>query len=140
MGSRDPSAYYHLCLAIKDLTPGDNETAYKIVARGLEIDPEDPYMAAQAGRVALDMKRYDTALRHLQHAVRLYPEMADAHWLLASLYRITGQDENQQAELAEVKRLNALFPPGTQMPPSTQDLLFSVRRPGKRAPQPSTAR
>jgi tetratricopeptide (TPR) repeat protein len=140
LGSRDPSAYYHLCLAIKDLTPGDNEAAYKIVARGLEIDPQDPYMAAQAGRVALDMKRYDMALRHLQDAVRLYPEMADAHWLLASLYRITGQDQNQQAELAEVKRLNALFPPGTQLPPSTQDLLFSVRRPGKRALQPSTVR
>ncbi len=140
LGSKDPSAYYHLCLAMKDLTPGDNAAAYKIILRGLEIGPEDPYMAAQAGRVALDMKNYDAALAHLQQAVRLYPEMADAHWLLASLYRITGQDEKQQVELAEVKRLNALFPPGTQTPPSMQNLLFSVRRPRPTAVEPASVR
>ncbi len=140
LGSKDPSAYYHLCLAIKDLTPGDNAAAYKIVSRGLELDPEDPYMAAQAGRVALDMKDYEAASVHLKQAVRLYPEMADAHWLLANLYRITGQDEKQRVELAEVKRLNALFPPGTQTPPSTQNLLFSVRRPRQTAVRPAGAR
>jgi tetratricopeptide (TPR) repeat protein len=129
LGTRDPAAYYHLTLAIRDLTPNDQESAYKAIVCGLDLDPADPYMQAQAGRIALDMEDYPVALRHLQEAIRLYPEMADAHWTLANLYRITGQDEKQKIELAEVSRLNKLFPPGTQTPPSMQDLLFSVRRP-----------
>jgi len=87
-------------------------------------------MQVEAGRTALDMRDYAAALSHLQEAVRLYPEMADAHWLLATLYRITGEQEKQKVELAEVSRLNKLFPPGTQTPPSMQDLLFSAGKPG----------
>ena len=130
LGSADPSAYYHLTLAISDLTPNDNETAYKTISTGLKLDPTDPYMQAQAGKIALAMKNFPAALAHLQEAVRLYPDMADAHWLLANLYRVTGEGEKQRLELAEVQRLNKLFPPGTQTPPSMQDLLFSVRKPG----------
>ncbi len=129
LGSTDPSAYYHLTLAISDLTPNDYETAYKTVSTGLKLDPTDPYMQAQAGKIALAMKNFPAALSHLQEAIRLYPEMADAHWLLANLYRVTGEGEKQRIELAEVQRLNKLFPPGTQTPPSMQDLLFSVRKP-----------
>jgi tetratricopeptide (TPR) repeat protein len=130
LGSTDPSAYYHLTLAISDLTPNDNESAYRTISTGLKLDPHDPYMQAQAGKIALAMKDYPTALTHLQEAIRLYPDMADAHWLLANLYRAMGEREKQQAELVEVQRLNKLFPPGTQTPPSMQDLLFSVRKPG----------
>ncbi len=128
--STDPAAYYSLVLAIKDLTPNDKETAYKVAARGLALDPNDPYMQLEAGRAALDMKDYAAALTHLQEAARLYPEMSEAHWLLATLYRVTGEQEKQKVELAAVTRLNKLFPPGTQPPPSTQDLLFSVGKPG----------
>ena len=139
LGSADPSAYYHLTLAISDLTPNDNESAYRTITAGLKLDPEDPYMHAQAGKIALAMKNFPAALSHLQEAIRLYPDMADAHWLLANLYRITGEGEKQRMELAEVQRLNKLFPPGTQTPPSMQDLLFSVRKPGVAGGQRSVA-
>ncbi|HYK92269.1 MAG TPA: tetratricopeptide repeat protein [Acidobacteriota bacterium] len=135
LDSGNPAAYYHLALAIKELTPSDNKSAYAVVTRGLKLDPEDPYMQAEAGKIALDMKDYPLALGHLKEAIRLYPDMADAHWLLATLYRITGENEKQRLELAEVTRLNKLFPPGTQTPPSMQDLLFSVRRPRTAAGQ-----
>jgi tetratricopeptide (TPR) repeat protein len=130
LGSEDPSAYYHLALAISDLTPNDAESAYRTISAGLKLDPKDPYMQAQAGKLALAMKNFSSALSHLQEAVRLYPDMADAHFFLANLYRITGEAEKQRMELAEVDRLNKLFPPGTQTPPPMQDLLFSVRKPG----------
>jgi tetratricopeptide (TPR) repeat protein len=129
LGSTDPSIYYHLTLAISDLTPNDNESAYRTISAGLKLDPQDPYMHMQAGKIALAMKDFPAALSHLQEAIRLYPDMADAHWLLANLYRVTGEGEKQRVELAEVQRLNKLFPPGTQTPPSMQDLLFSVRKP-----------
>ena len=129
LGSASPSAYYHLALAISELSPGDSESAYRTISTGLKLDPADPYMHAQAGRIAIAMKDYPAALSHLQEAIRLYPDMADAHWLLANLYRVTGEGEKQRVELAEVQRLNKLFPPGTQTPPSMQDLLFSARKP-----------
>jgi len=139
LGSTDPSAYYHLTLAISDLTPNDNESAYRTVSAGLKLDPDDPYMQAQAGKIALAMKNFPAALAHLQEAIRLYPDMADAHWLLANLYRLTGEGEKQRLELAEVQRLNKLFPPGTQTPPSMQDLLFSVHKAGVAGAKPSAA-
>ncbi len=135
LGSSVPAAYFHLALAMKDLAPNDNENAYKVISRGVELAPEDPYMQMQAGNIALDMKNYPSALTHLREAIRLYPDMADAHWLLANLYRFTGQTEKIDAELAQVERLNKLFPPGTQTPPSMQNLLFSLRKPGDAGPQ-----
>jgi tetratricopeptide (TPR) repeat protein len=135
LGSKDPSTYYHMALAIKDLTPNDNGQAYKIIAEGLKLDPQDPYMQAEAGKIALDKKEFPVALGHLKEAVRLYPEMAEAHWLLANLYRVTGENEKLQAELAEVSRLNKLFPPGTQTPPSLQEFLFPVSKPKNAAKQ-----
>ncbi len=130
LGSSIPAAYFHLALAMKDLAPNDNENAYQVISRGVELAPDDPYMQMQAGKIALDMKNYPSALAHLREAIRLYPEMADAHWLLANFYRLTNQQDKVQTELAEVARLNKLFPPGTQTPPSMQDLLFSLRKPG----------
>ncbi len=138
LDSGNPAAYYHLALAVRELTPNDRKGAYEIISRGLKLDPEDPYMHAQAGRIALDMKDYPGALSHLREAVRLYPDMADAHWMLATLYRATGEAEKQRIELDEVTRLNKLFPPGTQTPPSMQDLLFSVRKPRTAAQQSGT--
>ncbi len=127
----EPSAYYHLALALKDLAPRDNETAYKIISQGLKLDPHDPYMQTQAGRISLDRGDYPKALGHLQEAIRLLPEMADAHWLLANLYRMTGEKEKQREELAEVNRLNKLYPPEKQLPMPIQDLLFTVHKPGE---------
>jgi tetratricopeptide (TPR) repeat protein len=140
LGSADPSAYYHLTLAISDLAPNDYESAYKTISAGLKLDPQDPYMHMQAGKIALAMKDFPAALGHLQEAIRLYPDMADAHWLLANLYRVTGEGEKQRVELAEVQRLNKLFPPGTQTPPSMEDLLFSVRKPGGAGGQGSASK
>jgi tetratricopeptide (TPR) repeat protein len=135
LGTSVPAAYFQLALAMKDLAPNDNENAYKVISRGIELAPDDPYMQVQAGRIALDMKDYSSALTHLKEAIRLFPDMANAHWLLANLYRVTGQTDKLGAEIAEVERLNKLFPPGTQTPPSMQNLLFSLRRSDAAGPQ-----
>jgi protein O-GlcNAc transferase len=124
----EPSAYYHLALAVKELTPRDNDGAYRIISRGLLLDPQDPFMQTQAGKIALEMEDYPKALGHLQEAIRLLPEMVDAHWLLAHLYRATGENEKQLSELEEVEKLNKLYPPEKQIPMPIQDLLFSARQ------------
>ncbi len=135
LGSSLPAAYFNLAMAMKDLDPKDNENAYKVLSKGLELAPDDPFMQMQAGRIALEMKNYAAARTHLEEAIRLFPDMAEAHWQMAMLYRVTGQTDKLDAELAEVERLRKLFPPGTQTPPSMQSLLFSMGKPGSVGPK-----
>jgi tetratricopeptide (TPR) repeat protein len=125
LGSADPSAYYHLTLAISDLTPNDNESAYRTISAGMKLDPEDPYMHAQAGKIALAMKNFPAALSHLQEAIRLYPDMADAQ--PGHLYRITGEGENSGWNWP-VQRLSKLFLRARRLP-SMQDCCFPYASP-----------
>ena len=126
LGARDPTGYYYLSLAIKSLAPGDNDKAYKIVADGLRSSPADPYLQAQAGKLALAMNDLPRAQAHLEEAIRLKPEMAEAYWTMSSLYRATGEKEKQLKALAEVERLNKLYPQGAASSSQMRDLLFSV--------------
>jgi tetratricopeptide (TPR) repeat protein len=126
LGAKEPTAYYYLSLAIKSLAPGDNGKAYKAVADGLTWSPADPYLQAQAGKLALAMNDLPRAKAHLEEAIRLKPEMAEAYWTLSSLYRATGEKEEQLKALAEVERLNKLYPQGAASSSQMRDLLFSV--------------
>jgi hypothetical protein len=47
-----------LSLVIKSLAPGDNDKAYQVVVDGLKSSPADPYLQAQAGKLALAMISY----------------------------------------------------------------------------------
>jgi tetratricopeptide (TPR) repeat protein len=126
LGAREPTAYYYLSLAIKSLAPGDNDKAYKVVLEGLRWSPGDPFLQAQAGKLALAMNDFSKAQAHLEEAIRLKPEMAEAYWTLSSVYRATGEKEKQLKTLAEVDRLNKLYPQGAASGDQMRDLLFSV--------------
>jgi tetratricopeptide (TPR) repeat protein len=131
LGGKDPVAYYYLSLAMKELNPENNQEAYQAVLQALALNPSDPYGQIQAGKLALALKDYAKAKTHLEEALRLSPEMADAYWTLASVYRATGEQEKQLKALAEVERLNQLHPPGGQELP-LKDLLFGIGFPGKK--------
>ncbi|NWG14740.1 MAG: tetratricopeptide repeat protein [Acidobacteria bacterium] len=125
LGARDPAGFYYLSQAIKNLSPGENDRAYQVVLDGLKLSPTDPYLLTQAGRLALAMKDYPKARAHLEEAIRIEPEMADAHWTMAGLFRATGEKEKQLKALAEVERLNKLYPQGKDAGRQMRDLLFS---------------
>ena len=131
LGAREPTAYYYLYLAIKSLAPEDNGRAYKVVADGLTWSPADPNLQAQAGKLALAMNDLSRAKTHLEEAIRLKPEMAEAYWTLANLYRATGEKEKQLKALAEVERLNKLYPQGAASGDQMRDVLFSVGFPAR---------
>ncbi len=130
LGGKEPATYFYLSLAMKDLQPKEDAEAYKVVKQALELNPKDPYFQMHAGKLATNMKDYPKALAHLQEAIRLSPELVDAHWNLAGLYRAMGEDSKQKAELDEVNRLYKLHPPGEQTPLPMRDLLFNVASPG----------
>ena len=136
LGAREPTAYYYLALAIKSLAPGDNGKAYKVVADGLTWSPADPNLQAHAGKLALAMNDLPRAKAHLEEAIRLKPEMAEAYWTLASLYRASGEKEKQLKALAEVERLNKLYPQGAASGDQMRDVLFSVGFPAGNGTDP----
>lgn len=127
LGGKEPAAYFYLAMAYSDLNPEDNAGAYKILTPALELNPADPYAQTLAGKLNLGMKEYAKAKQHLDEAIRLQPDLSDAHWTLANVYRLTGEQEKQQIELAEVNRLNKLKPAANTAPKlPMKNLLFSV--------------
>jgi tetratricopeptide (TPR) repeat protein len=130
LGVRDAVAYYYLASAITHATPEDTEGAQKTIEQALQLNPEDAYVRALAGKIAYTRKDYPAALEHLRAALRLWPEMIEAHQTLSATYRALGDREKSAAELQEIVRIKQADPTADQAPPfPVGDLLFTVRPP-----------
>jgi tetratricopeptide (TPR) repeat protein len=85
-----------------------------------------------AGKIAYRRKTYSVALEHLAAALRLWPEMIEAHETLAGVYRAMGEREKSAEALKEIVRIKQENPTADQTPPlPTRDLLFSVPGPSR---------
>jgi tetratricopeptide (TPR) repeat protein len=133
LGAKEASAYYYLALATMELSPNDHARVYELVSQALKMDPDDPYILSLSGRNALAREDYALASKYLQEAIRLNPDLIEAHYALSRLYRITGDREKMEVELAETDRLTKLYLPGEQIPSPLRDLLFTVRSPSWKA-------
>ena len=116
-----------------ELSPNDHARVYELVSQALKMDPDDPYILSLSGRNALAREDYALASKYLQEAIRLNPDLIEAHYALSRLYRITGDREKMEVELAETDRLTKLYLPGEQIPSPLRDLLFTVRSPSWKA-------
>jgi tetratricopeptide (TPR) repeat protein len=128
LGVNESAAYYYLALAIQHTTPEDTEGIRKALDQAIKLSPEDPYIRSLAGTNALTSKDYAAALEHLGAAVRLKPEMVEAHYALSATYRALGHQEKSAAELKEAERLEKENPSVDAETTSVRDLLFSVGR------------
>ncbi len=132
LGSNDAAAYYNLALADIDIITPDIEGAHQAIEKALRLNRDDAYIQSLAGKIAYERKDYQAALEHLNAAVRIWPDMAEAHQSLSGTYRALGEREKSAAELKEVLRIKQQIRTADQVPPSSPaSLLFSVR-----APQP----
>ena len=130
LGARDALAYYNLALANIESYPPDRAAAKKAIEKALALDPNDPYTQSLAGRIAYQEKDYQAALEHLTRAVRLWPDMVEAHQTLSATYRALGEKQKSIAELKEVLRIKQQIRSADQSPPSgVKNLLFSVPAP-----------
>jgi tetratricopeptide (TPR) repeat protein len=142
LGANDPNVYYYLASAISHSSPDDVDSAQKAIEQALVLNRNDAYIQSLAGRIDYERKEYPAALEHLQVALRLWPEMVEAHQNLAGVYRAMGEKEKSIAELKEIVRIKQENPTADQTPPfPVGDLLFSVR-PSSHQPveTPSVAR
>jgi tetratricopeptide (TPR) repeat protein len=128
LGAHDAVVYYYLASAITHATPEDTESAQQAIEQALQLNPEDAYVRSLAGKIAYTRKDYPAALEHLTAALRLWPEMIEAHQTLAGVYKAMGDKEKSIAELKEIVRIKQANPTADQAPPfPVGDLLFTVR-------------
>jgi tetratricopeptide (TPR) repeat protein len=132
LGAQDSSVYYYLASAISHARPDDVDAARQAIEKALELNPDDPYIQSLAGKIAYRRKAYPVALEHLTAALRLWPEMIEAHETLAGVYRAMGEREKSAEALKEIVRIKQENPTADQTPPlPTRDLLFSVPGPSR---------
>ena len=135
LGAHDPNVYYYLASAITHDRPEELDAAQKAVQKAVELNPNDVYIQSLAGKIAYQQKQYQVALEHLNAALRLWPDMVEAHQTLAGTYRALGEKDKSIAELKEIVRIKQANPTADQAPPfSMSDLLFSVRPPAHPSP------
>jgi len=132
LGAHDAVAFYYLASAITHANPEDTESAQKAIQQALQLNPDDAYIRSLAGKIAYTRKDYPAALEHLTAALRLWPEMIEAHQTLSAAYRALGEKEKSIAELKEVVRIKQENPTADQAPPfPVGELLFTVRPPAR---------
>jgi len=132
LGAQDAVVYYYLASAITHATPEDTESAQKAIEQALQLNPNDAYVQSLAGKIAYARKDYKAALEHLTAALRLWPDMVEAHQTLSATYRALGDREKSIAELKEIVRIKQENPTADQSPPfPTGSLLFTVRPPAR---------
>jgi tetratricopeptide (TPR) repeat protein len=135
LGAENSVAYFYLALALTIENPPKVPKAHEAIVKALALNAQDAFILALAGRIAYLQEDHQTAREHLQAALRLWPDMVEAHQTLAGVYRAIGDKEKSIAELKEIVRIKQENPTADQTPPfPATDLLFSVRPPARSSP------
>ncbi|HVN77540.1 MAG TPA: tetratricopeptide repeat protein [Terriglobia bacterium] len=135
LGTTDPSAYYYLAQSILHSTPDDREEFDRVISKAFQLSPDDPYLHTLAGRFAYAHQDYQAALMHLMTAIKLKPDLDNAHYLLSATYQVLGEDEKSKTEMAEARRLQEGNLQDADTTLSIRSLLFTVSPPTVK-PQP----
>lgn len=80
---------------------GRTAEAFSLLERAVQLAPESPVVHYQLGILAMNTREYSRARRHLEKAVVLSPELADAWGALAHLAGIVGDGPTAERTLAE---------------------------------------
>jgi tetratricopeptide (TPR) repeat protein len=126
LGARSAEAYFYLAESTLYTSPDRIEDAEKAIQQALPLAPEDPWVHALAGRIALQNKQYDDAIPELQQAVRLRPHLVQAHYNLAQAYKALGETQKSEAELQQVTMIHQKFPDSEQDSADLGATLFPV--------------
>ena len=102
LGERTASAYYYLADLTRTVTPKDREAIRQAIAESLQLAPNDALSHALAGKITLEEQDPAGAVKQLKEAIRLRPDLAEAHYSLMTAYRKLG-------EMEEAKKEEAIF-------------------------------
>lgn len=105
------AAYYHAVSVWKgrrvDSPDIDYKTVQSLLERSIALDPSNPEAHLQLGILYTDQHLYDQSLPEYQAALRLNPNLADAHFRLGRYYLHAGEKDKAEGEFTTFKKLQA---------------------------------
>jgi len=110
LGEKTATAYYYVADLTRMVTPTDREATRQAISEALQLDPNDALSRALAGRIALEDEDPGKAVQQLKEAVRLRPNLAEAHYSLMTAYTKLGRMDEAKAEEATFRRLREQYP------------------------------
>jgi tetratricopeptide (TPR) repeat protein len=100
--SADANYYYALGLwKLHNATPekGNDAEVESLLKTAIQVDPTYAPAELQLGVLHSDHGDYSQAIVHFQNALKINPELEEAHYRLAQAYRQTGDSEKAKEEL-----------------------------------------
>jgi tetratricopeptide (TPR) repeat protein len=85
--------------------PADRRRIEALLRRAVALDPKLAKGFLELGILLSDERRYREAIQELRQAIRLEPQMAQAHYRLSQGYQRTGQNELAAKELEIFEQL-----------------------------------
>jgi lipoprotein NlpI len=85
-------------------TDEDLALARGLLTTALAVDPKLPEAQYQMGMLRQDQDDWAGSIANLEAAVKLKPELAQAHYRLALAYRRTGRQQEAQDEMEFEKK------------------------------------
>jgi tetratricopeptide (TPR) repeat protein len=109
---RNALAHFHYALSLwkgqpAASQPADMRRVEALFRRALALDPGLTKGFLELGILLSDQHRYQEAIQELRHAIRLEPDLAQAHYRLAQAYQRTAQKALAAKELEIFERLKA---------------------------------
>jgi tetratricopeptide (TPR) repeat protein len=107
---RNALAQFHYAMSLwkgQAAEPADLRQTEALLRRAVALDRRLAKGLLELGILLSDEQRYKEAIQELQSAIRLEPDLAQAHYRLAQAYQRTGQKALAAKELEIFERLNA---------------------------------
>jgi len=130
LGERTASAYYYLADVTRMARPQDGEATRQAISEALRLDPHDALSHALAGKIALEEEELAEAAEQLKEAIRLRPNLAEAHYSLVIAYRKLGRANEAAAELDIFRQIREENPESEDGTAAIRQMLFSGDGPG----------
>jgi tetratricopeptide (TPR) repeat protein len=125
LGERTASAYYYLADITRMARPNDKEAARQAISEALRLDPRDASAHVLAGKIALDEEEPAKAAEQLKEAIRLKPDLAEAHYSLMIAYRKLGRANEAMAESNIFRRIHEQNPDSDDDTTGIRKMLFA---------------
>jgi tetratricopeptide (TPR) repeat protein len=110
LGEKTASAYYYVADLTRMVTPKDRTTVRQAISEALQLDPNDALSHALAGRIALEDENPTGAVEQLKEAIRLKPNLAEAHYSLMTAYKKLGRADEAKQEEGIFRRIRSEKP------------------------------
>jgi arylsulfatase A-like enzyme len=124
IGDKLPTADAYLGLAGCQIAAKDLAAAEKTLRQADAVEPDSPVVSANLGMVLSDSRRPADAVKYLERALSLEPDLHQARFALAIAFARLGRRNDAAREANELLRR---LPPDAPQRPEVERLLAAVR-------------